>query len=53
MIGRAVLITRASRGIGRVIATEFAAAGDRVAIHHRDSAALAGDLVGGLPGPGT
>ncbi len=52
MNGRAVLITGASRGIGRAIATEFAAAGDRVAVHHRDSAELAGDLVAGLPGSG-
>jgi len=52
MSGRAVLITGASRGIGRAIATEFAAAGDRVAVHHRDSAVLAGDLVAGLPGSG-
>ncbi len=52
MSGRAVLITGASRGIGRAIATEFAAAGDRVAVHHRDSAELAGDLVAGLPGSG-
>jgi 3-oxoacyl-[acyl-carrier protein] reductase len=52
MSGRAVLITGASRGIGRAIATEFAAAGDRVAVHHRDSAKLAGDLVAGLPGSG-
>ena len=44
MGGRAVLITGASRGIGRAIATEFAAAGDRVAVHHRDSAELAGRL---------
>lgn len=52
MSGRAVLITGASRGIGRAIASEFAAAGDRVAVHHRDSAALAGDLVSRLPGSG-
>jgi 3-oxoacyl-[acyl-carrier protein] reductase len=52
MSGRAVLITGASRGIGRAIAAEFAAAGDRVAVHHRDSAELAGDLVAGLPGSG-
>ncbi len=52
MSGRAVLITGASRGIGRAIATEFAAAGDRVAVHHRDSAELAGGQVAGLPGSG-
>ncbi len=52
MSGRAVLITGASRGIGRAVATEFAAAGDRVAVHHRASAGLAADLVANLPGSG-
>jgi 3-oxoacyl-[acyl-carrier protein] reductase len=52
MSGRAVLITGASRGIGRAIATEFAAAGDVVAVHHRDSAGLAERLVSELPGTG-
>jgi 3-oxoacyl-[acyl-carrier protein] reductase len=52
MSGRAVLITGASRGIGRAIATEFAGAGDRVAIHHRDSAEFADDLAASLPGSG-
>jgi NAD(P)-dependent dehydrogenase (short-subunit alcohol dehydrogenase family) len=52
MSGRAVLITGASRGIGRAIATEFASAGDRVAVHHRDSAELADDLAASLPGSG-
>ena len=41
---RWVLVTGASRGIGRAIAAGFAALGDRVAIHHRDSAELAGSL---------
>jgi 3-oxoacyl-[acyl-carrier protein] reductase len=50
--GRAVLITGASRGIGRAIALAFAAAGDRVAVHHRDSAGLAGELLAALPGSG-
>ena len=52
MGGRAVLITGASRGIGRAIAIEFAAAGDRVAVHHRDSAELAERLLTELPGTG-
>jgi 3-oxoacyl-[acyl-carrier protein] reductase len=52
MAGRAVLITGASRGIGRAIAAEFAGNGDRVAIHHRDSAVLAESLAGELPGTG-
>lgn len=52
MSGRAVLVTGASRGIGKAIAAEFAAAGDRVAVHHRDSAELAERLVAELPGGG-
>lgn len=51
-MSRAVLITGASRGIGRSTAIAFAARGDRVAIHHRDSAALAEALRGDLPGSG-
>jgi 3-oxoacyl-[acyl-carrier protein] reductase len=49
---RAILITGASRGIGRAIAGAFAADGDRVAIHHRDSAGLAAEVLAGLPGSG-
>ncbi|HWF80658.1 MAG TPA: SDR family oxidoreductase [Streptosporangiaceae bacterium] len=49
---RSVLVTGASRGIGRAVARRFAAAGDRVAIHHRDSAKLAADLAADLPGTG-
>jgi 3-oxoacyl-[acyl-carrier protein] reductase len=52
MTGRSVLITGASRGIGRAIAVRFAQAGDRVAIHHRSSADLAADLASALPGDG-
>jgi len=50
--GRAVLVTGASRGIGRAIAVEFAKAGDRVAVHHRGSAELAEQLASHLPGTG-
>jgi 3-oxoacyl-[acyl-carrier protein] reductase len=49
---RAVLVTGASRGIGRAVATAFARNGDRVAIHHRNSAELAEQLRGSLPGKG-
>ncbi|MEU4774801.1 SDR family oxidoreductase [Micromonospora sp. NPDC023644] len=52
MTSRAVLVTGASRGIGRAVATAFAAGGDRVAIHHRDSAELAERLRVELPGEG-
>ncbi|MGA8206423.1 MAG: SDR family oxidoreductase [Candidatus Dormiibacterota bacterium] len=52
MAGRAVLVTGASRGIGRATAKAFAAAGDRVAVNYRDSAALADELVGSLAGSG-
>jgi 3-oxoacyl-[acyl-carrier protein] reductase len=49
---RAVLVTGASRGIGRAVATAFAENGDRVAIHHRNSAELADQLREALPGKG-
>jgi 3-oxoacyl-[acyl-carrier protein] reductase len=49
---RCVLVTGSARGIGRAVAEAFAAAGDRVAIHHRASPALAADLRSSLPGTG-
>ncbi len=52
MSNRAVLITGASRGIGRAIAAAFAAQGDRVAIHYRSSADLAAQVLASLPGQG-
>ena len=52
MADRAILVTGASRGIGRAIAEAFAGQGDRVAVHHRDSAGLAADVLAGLPGHG-
>lgn len=52
MTQRAILVTGSSRGLGRAIAMRFAAAGDRVAVHHRDSAPLAEQLAGALPGDG-
>jgi 3-oxoacyl-[acyl-carrier protein] reductase len=50
MRGRGVLVTGGSRGIGAAIARAFAANGDRVAVHHRDNAALAADVLASLPG---
>jgi NAD(P)-dependent dehydrogenase (short-subunit alcohol dehydrogenase family) len=49
---RSVLVTGGSRGIGAAIVRAFAADGDRVAIHHRDSADLAEALRADLPGDG-
>lgn len=45
-----VLVTGASRGIGRAVARAFAGAGARVAVHHRDSRDLAEQVRDGLPG---
>jgi 3-oxoacyl-[acyl-carrier protein] reductase len=50
--GRAVLVTGASRGIGRAVAQAFASQGDRVAVHHRDSPGLVQEVLAGLPGSG-
>jgi NAD(P)-dependent dehydrogenase (short-subunit alcohol dehydrogenase family) len=47
-----VLITGASRGIGRAIAQAFATQGDHVAVHHRDSAERAAAVLAELPGDG-
>jgi 3-oxoacyl-[acyl-carrier protein] reductase len=49
---RGILITGASRGIGAAIAGAFAALGDRVAVHYRDSAGRAAQVAAGLPGRG-
>ncbi len=49
---RAVLVTGASRGIGRAVAFAFAELGDRVAVHHRRSPGLADQVRAGLPGDG-
>jgi len=52
MADRAVLVTGGSRGIGSAIVRAFADLGDRVAVHHRDSAERAAEIVAGLPGAG-
>jgi 3-oxoacyl-[acyl-carrier protein] reductase len=52
MSERAILGTGASRGIGSAGARACAAAGDRVAVHHRDSAGLAAGVLAALPGSG-
>src|SRR4051812_44457434 len=52
MTSRAVLVTGSSRGLGAAIAARFAASGDRVAVHHRDSADQAERVTAGLPGDG-
>jgi 3-oxoacyl-[acyl-carrier protein] reductase len=51
-VSRAVLVTGGSRGIGAAIAREFAARGDRVAIHYRDAAGAAEAVRESLPGDG-
>ena len=47
-----MLVTGASRGVGRAVASAFAAAGNRVAVHHRDSADLAAATLAELAGDG-
>jgi 3-oxoacyl-[acyl-carrier protein] reductase len=49
---RGVLVTGASRGIGRVIARTFAEAGDRVAVHYGASKGKAEQVASSLPGAG-
>ena len=49
---RTILVTGASRGVGRATAIAFAERGDRVAIHHRDSAEAAEKLRRELAGEG-
>jgi 3-oxoacyl-[acyl-carrier protein] reductase len=50
--GRAVLVTGAARGIGWAIATQFAAAGDRVAILDKAPGGTAEELLDRLDGTG-
>lgn len=50
--GKVVLVTGASRGIGRAAARLFAAAGNRVAVHYRQDAEAAAETLASLPGDG-
>lgn len=43
--GKTALVTGASRGVGRAVALRLGRDGARVAVHHRDSVNLAGDVV--------
>ncbi|MEU5924401.1 SDR family NAD(P)-dependent oxidoreductase [Streptomyces antimycoticus] len=49
---RRVLVTGASRGIGRAVAHAFAERGDRVGVHYATGLADAEDTLRGLPGSG-
>lgn len=49
---RVALVTGASRGIGRVIATQLAERGVRVALHYRSNREAAETTLAGLPGTG-
>lgn len=51
-MSRAVLVTGSSRGIGRAVASAFAALGDRVAVHYGASRDEAGQTLATLPGDG-
>lgn len=51
-LGRVVLVTGASRGIGRAAARLFAAGGARVAVHYRQDADAAAETLASLAGDG-
>jgi len=52
MTKRTILITGGSRGVGAAIAHEFAAAGDRVAVHYSSAATDARAVIDSLVGSG-
>ncbi|NNH71245.1 SDR family oxidoreductase [Nocardia uniformis] len=52
MVSRGVLVTGASRGIGRAVAVAFAESGDRVAVHYSSNRADAEETLRQLPGTG-
>ncbi|MEA2133353.1 MAG: 3-oxoacyl-[acyl-carrier protein] reductase [Solirubrobacteraceae bacterium] len=51
-MGRAILVTGASRGIGAAVARAFAATGERVAVHYGASRDRAEEVLASLPGDG-